>query len=186
LPSPPLRDAAHQAALWQGLADGALDIVSTDHNPRHPTGDRHPAGTASIETRLALLHTFGVKTGRLSLNRWVEVCCTRPAYLFGLARKGRLTPGYDADLALFDPTKEVTFSAKTLHSAIDFCTYEGLTVTGYPVMTISRGEVIVEGGAFTGRPGRGRFVEREISHLRVRPAEKSSSLAGPRKRWSQI
>jgi len=109
--SPPLRDTSHQAALWQGLTDGTLDIVSTDHNPRHQQTNppAHPAGTASIETRLALLYTFGVKTGRLSLNRWVELCCTRPAHLFGLTCKGHLAPHYDADIVLFDPTKEVTF-----------------------------------------------------------------------------
>lgn len=160
--SPPLRDTSHQAALWQGLTDGTLDIVSTDHNPRHQQTNppAHPAGTAGIETRLALLYTFGVKTGRLSLNRWVELCCTRPAHLFGLTSKGHLAPPYDADLVLFDPTKEVTFSPQTLHSAIDFSTYEGITVTGFPVMTISRGEVIVENGQYIGRPGRGRFVKR--------------------------
>jgi len=158
--SPPIRDAAHQAALWEGLADGALDVVSTDHNPRHPQGSQHPAGTSSIETRLALVHHLGVRTGRLSLNRWVEVCCTRPAEIFGLSRKGRLAPGYDADIVLFDPTKEITFSPHTLHSPIDFCTYDGLTLTGFPVMTISRGEVIVENGQFVGQPGRGRFIER--------------------------
>ena len=164
--SPPLRDPAHQAALWAGLADGALDIVSTDHNPRHvqPASDGqpayHPAGTSSIETRLALLHTFGVRAGRLSLSRWVDTCCTRPAQVFGLARKGRLTPGADADLVLFDPNRPVTLSTRTLHSSIDFCTYDGLALMGFPVTTISRGEVIVADGRFVGRPGRGRFIER--------------------------
>lgn len=160
--SPPLRDAAHQAALWQALADGALDIASTDHNPRHRQDNppHHPPGTSSIETRLALLHTFGVKSGRLTMNRWVDACCTRPAQVFGLCRKGRLAPNYDADIVLFDPAKQVTLSPQTLHSAIDFCTYDGMAVAGFPVVTISRGEVIVEDGKFVGRPGRGLFVER--------------------------
>jgi dihydropyrimidinase len=160
--TPPLRDAQHQAALWQGLADGALDIVSTDHNPRPRQGDppQFLPGSSSIETRLALVHHYGVRTGRLSLNRWVEVCCTRPAHVFGLSRKGRLAPGCDADIVVFDPAKQVTFSRATLHSPIDFSTYEGISVTGFPVVTISRGEVIVEDELFVGKPGRGRFVER--------------------------
>lgn len=158
--SPPIRDEAQQAALWRGLADGTLDIVSTDHNPRRPQGGRHPAGTASIETRLALVHHFGVRAGRLTLNQWVQVCCTRPAEIFGLARKGQLAPGYDADIVLFDPKREVTLSPASLHSSIDFGTYDGMTVTGFPVMVISRGDVIVDNGSFVGQPGRGRFVER--------------------------
>ena len=80
--------------------------------------------------------------------------------MFGLARKGRLRPGCDADVVLFDPHKEVVLSADTLHSALPFASYEGVTVRGFPVTTISRGEVIVEGGSFIGAPGRGRFVER--------------------------
>ncbi|MGH2521444.1 MAG: dihydropyrimidinase [Anaerolineales bacterium] len=160
--SPPLRDATHQAALWDGLAGGALDIASTDHNPRQRQMKPlyHPPGTASIEARLALMHTFGVRKGRISLNRWVDACCTRPAQIFGLARKGQLTPNYDADIVLFDPTKQITFSPQTLHSPIDFSTYDGIAVTGFPVVTISRGEVIVENGKFVGRPGRGQFIER--------------------------
>lgn len=164
--SPPLRDGVHQAALWQGLAEGSLDIVSTDHNPRHPQQPAggappfHPPGAAGIETRLALMHTFGVRAGRISLTRWVDACCTRPAQIFGLSRKGQLRPNCDADLVVFDPNQEVVFTPNRLHSSIDFSTYDGLRVTGFPAMTISRGEIIVEGGQFTGRPGRGRFVER--------------------------
>jgi dihydropyrimidinase len=160
LVSPPIREAHHQAALWQALADGTLDIVSADHGPRPRQPGEPGRGVSSIEARLALVHHFGVRTGRLSVNRWVEVCCTNPANIFGLPRKGQLLPGYDADLVLFDPAKTMTFTPETLHSAIDYCSYDGLTVTGYPVVTISRGEVIVEEGRFVGQPGRGRFIER--------------------------
>jgi dihydropyrimidinase len=158
--SPPIREAPHQAALWRALADGTLDIVSADHGPQPRQPGQPGRGVSSIEVRLALVHHFGVQTGRLSLNRWVEVCCTNPATIFGLPRKGHLRPGHDADLVLFDPNKTVTFTPETLHSAIDYCSYDGLTVTGYPVMTLSRGEVIVEDGRFVGQPGRGRFIER--------------------------
>jgi dihydropyrimidinase len=160
LVSPPIREAHHQAALWQALADGTLDIVSSDHGARSREPGQPGRGVSSIEARLALVHHFGVRTGRLSVNRWVEVCCTNPARIFGLPRKGQLVPGHDADLVLFDPNKAVTLTPETLHSAIDYCSYDGLTVTGYPVVTVSRGEVIVEEGRFVGQPGRGRFIER--------------------------
>jgi dihydropyrimidinase len=157
---PPIRDAAERDALWRALARGDVDIVSSDHCPRLPLEDFHPAGVSGIEARLPLVHHFGVGAGLIGLPRWVEVCCTRPAEVFGLARKGRLSPGYDADLVLFDPGKEVALSAEALHSALPFSSYEGVTVRGWPVTTIGRGEVIVENGAFVGAPGRGRFVER--------------------------
>ena len=157
---PPLRDAAQRDALWAAFAAGTIDIVESDHCPRLPKQDSHPAGVSGIETRLALVHTFGVNTGRIDLPRWVEACCTRPAELFGLDRKGRLTPGCDADIVVFDPQREVTLSADTLHSELPFASYDGITVRGYPVTTISRGEVIVAGGELLGGAGRGRFVER--------------------------
>jgi dihydropyrimidinase len=157
---PPLRDAAQRDALWAALVSGTIDVVESDHCPRVPHESSHPAGVSGIEARLALVHTFGVGTGRIDLPRWVDVCCTRPAELFGLSRKGRLRPGCDADIVIFDPEREVTLSVDTLHSALPFSSYEGIAVQGYPVTTISRGEVIVAGGQFVGSPGRGRFLER--------------------------
>jgi dihydropyrimidinase len=157
---PPLRDAAQREALWQALVAGTVDIVSSDHCPRVPQGDTNPAGASGVEARLALVHTLGVGTGRIGLSRWVHACCTRPAEIFGLERKGRLHPGCDADIVVFDPEREVTLSAETLHSALPFSSYEGTVVRGFPVTTISRGEVIVADGAFVGEVGRGRFVER--------------------------
>jgi dihydropyrimidinase len=157
---PPLRDGTHREALWQAVVAGTIDIVSSDHCPRLPRGDTNPAGISGVETRLALVHAFGVGTGRIDLPRWVDACCTRPAEVFGLERKGRLRPGCDADIVLFDPEREMTLSVETLHSALPFCSYEGTVVRGFPVTTISRGEVIVAGGDFVGAAGRGRFVER--------------------------
>jgi dihydropyrimidinase len=157
---PPIRDAEEREALWAGLVARTIDIVSSDHCPRLPAGDSHPAGVSGIEARLALVHTFGVGTGLIDLSRWVEVCCTRPAEVFGLDRKGRLSPGCDADIVLFDPEKEVPLTPQTLHSPLPFASYEGVTVRGFPVTTISRGETIVEDGAFVGAAGRGRFVAR--------------------------
>lgn len=157
---PPLRDAAQREALWQSLVARTIDIVSSDHCPRLPRGDMNPAGISGVEARLALVHTFGVETGLIDLSRWVHACCTRPAEIFGLERKGRLRPGCDADIVLFDPEREVTLSVETLHSALPFSSYEGTVVRGFPVTTISRGEVIVANGSFVGAAGRGRFVER--------------------------
>jgi dihydropyrimidinase len=90
----------------------------------------------------------------------VEACCTLPADLHGLTQKGHLLPGYDADIVLFDPHKQLTYSAETLHSNLSYTPYQDVTVTGAPVTTISRGEVIVKNGQFIGARGRGRFVKR--------------------------
>jgi dihydropyrimidinase len=162
---PPLREEQHRRSLWEGLASGTLDIVSTDHGPRRLVRAQDgsvsaPPGTSGIEVRLPLTYSYGVRAGNLSLHRWVELCCTRPAEVFGLTRKGRILPGYDADLVVFDPDRRVTLSVANLHSNIDHSTYEGVQVEGYPVVTISRGEVLVAGGELLVEPGHGRFVER--------------------------
>jgi dihydropyrimidinase len=169
--SPPLRDAPHRAALWAGLASGALDIISTDHGPRKLIRNADgsvttPPGTSGVEVRLALTYGVGVRGGVFPLHRWVELCCSAPAELFGLTRKGRILPGYDADLVIFDPERKVTLSAETLHSNVDHSTYEGVEVQGYPITTISRGEVIVEDGELRAGPGRGRLVERRFEPAR--------------------
>jgi dihydropyrimidinase len=165
--SPPLRPVEHRDALWAGLADGTIDIISTDHGPRRRVrgedGALHtPPGTAGIEVRLALVHTHGVREGRLTLHQWVDRCCTRPAELFGLERKGRLAPGYDADIVIFDPERQVALGHDTLHSNIDYSTYDGFTTRGFPTTTISRGRVLVRDGELLTRAteGHGRFLER--------------------------
>jgi dihydropyrimidinase len=163
---PPLRDGEHRDVLWDALARGAIDIVSTDHGPRRSVRSAAgevtiPPGTSGLEVRLALVHELGVRTGRLSLARWVDACCTRPAEIFGLACKGRLEPGYDADIVLFDPTRDVTLRAADLHSDVDHSTYESWEVTGAPVVTIVRGEVVVADGELQVEPGHGRFAKRE-------------------------
>lgn len=164
--SPPLRDEGHRAALWAGLAGGTLDVVSTDHGPRRLVHDPAtgrmvpPRGTSGIEVRLALVHELGVRPGRLTPERWIEVCCARPAEVFGLPTKGRLEPGYDADIVIFDPERELTISHTLLHSNVDHSTYEGTTVRGWPVATVVRGEVVVEEGRLCVEPGYGRLAER--------------------------
>jgi dihydropyrimidinase len=175
--SPPLRPRLHRDALWAGLADGTIDIVSTDHGPRRRVrgedGALHtPPGTSGIEVRLALVHTHGVRAGRLSAHQWVDRCCTRPAELFGLERKGRLAPGYDADIVIFDPEREVVLGPETLHSNIDYSTYEGFTAHGFPTTTISRGRLLVHDGELLTAPeaGHGRFVERGPGRAAPLPA----------------
>ncbi len=168
--SPPLRPEPHQNRLWEALAQNKLQAVSTDHCPftsaDKATGlgnfSRIPGGVPSIEARFPLIYAYGVRTGRFSANRWVDICCTTPAKLFGLARKGTIAVGYDADLVIFDPEVRRTLSTETLHENVDWTLYDGLEVTGWPAVIISRGAVIVEKGEFYGQPGQGRFVVRQL------------------------
>jgi len=168
--SPPFRTPADQEALWQGLRDGALSVVSTDHCPFHfarekqlGRGDftRIPNGVPAIEDRLLMLHHAGVNGGRLSLERFVDVTATTPARLFGLSpRKGLLAVGADADIVLWDPQASRTISARTHHMRVDYNLFEGTTVRGAPAGVWVRGAQVVDGERFTGRPGFGRYLRR--------------------------
>jgi dihydropyrimidinase len=178
--SPPLRAAADRDALWRGLADRTLDTVGTDHcpfgllEPPHKQRGRDdfsriPNGAPGIETRLMLLWDEGVRTGRLTPERFVEVTAVMPAKVFGLwPKKGRIAAGADADIVLWDPARHVTLSAATHHMRVDHSLYEGRTVIGAPVMVIARGEVLIDADAFVGQRGRGRFVARAASGAAVR------------------
>jgi dihydropyrimidinase len=169
--SPPLRSDADRERLWQGLTVDDLQTVGTDHCPFFFRGQKDlglknyeeiPGGLPGIESRLALVHQFGVRAGRLSLNRWVQVCCTNPALIFGLyPRKGSLEPGADADIVLFDPEKKVIIKKSILHEQVDYTPYEGFELTGYPVTTILRGRMIMDNGNFTAAPGTGRYLDRQ-------------------------
>jgi dihydropyrimidinase len=174
--SPPLRARPGQAALWRGLAAGSLETVATDHCPfcladkRRGADDfsRIPNGAPGIEHRLTLLWDGGVRTGKLSPSRFVEVTATAPARIFGLyPRKGALAVGSDADLVIWDPERRKTISAATHRMRVDYDPYEGREVVGSPETVLARGEVIVEQGRFVGRPGAGRFLHRAP---RPRPA----------------
>jgi len=165
--APPLRTEADNAALWQALARGDLDVLATDHCPfraedkaGHADFTTIPGGVPSIESRLSLAYHFGRKAG-LALERWVEVCCARPAQIFGLSRKGYIALGFDADIVIFDPNRIVTIAAgRTLHERVDWSPYEGMRLQGWPRYVFSRGRVIVQNGSFVGSPGHGRFVKR--------------------------
>ncbi|MEZ4636438.1 MAG: dihydropyrimidinase [Caldilineaceae bacterium] len=165
--APPLRSHEDQDALWLALADDDLQVVSTDHCPwtrAEKMGAANfadvPGGVPSIEARLALVHHFGVNQEQLDLSRWVDVCCTKPAQLMGLDRKGALLPGFDADIVIFDPDRAKTLNVDTLHEAADWTPYAGVTVQGWPRTVLARGRVIVEDEVFVGELGQGHFVER--------------------------
>jgi dihydropyrimidinase len=178
--TPPLREQDCQDALWRGLRFDDLQIVSTDHCPfcfnENPYGihrskqlgrdnfEKIPNGAPGVEFRLPLLFDGGVGTGRLSINRFVQLTSTAPAKMFGLfPRKGAIAVGSDADLVLFDPQKTHTLSASTHHSNVDYSLYEGRQVTGKVEKVFLRGELVVDGDRWLGRAGAGQFQRRSAS-----------------------
>ena len=168
--SPPLREKWHQDVLWKGLAKNDLQVISTDHCPFCMSEQKElgkddfskiPNGAPGIETRLTLVHNGGVRQKRISLNRFVELCSTTPAKMFGLfPRKGTIAVGSDADIVVFDPKKKQTLSVKTLHMKVDYNPYEGTVVEGAPTFVVAQGQVIIEGDTFVGKKGAGRFIKR--------------------------
>ena len=173
--SPPLRQPEDNEALWKALANGSLSIVVTDHCPFNFKSDKQrgrdnfaliPNGAPGIEHRLALLYTYGVATGRLSLNRFVEIFSTQPAKHFGLhPRKGAIAIGSDADLVVFDPTIRGRISASRHHQRVDYTPFEGFETIGAPTHILVNGEVVAEGGKFIGTPGTGRFLPRKPTSI---------------------
>jgi dihydropyrimidinase len=176
--SPPLRPADHQSDLWRGLVKDDLQVVSTDHCPfdfhdqkQLGQGDfrKVPNGLPGVEDRMDLMHDGGVVAGRISRERWVEVCSAAPARMFGLAgRKGIVAPGADADLVVYDPSRRHVISATTHHMDVDYSCYEGREVQGASDVVLSRGKVIVEGGRYVGAKGDGRFLKRSIARDQLR------------------
>jgi dihydropyrimidinase len=167
---PPLRAVADNASLWQALSS-SIDVVATDHCPflfetkkALGKGDfaKCPSGAGGIEERIPLMFS-AVANGKISLRRFTDLCCANPARLFGLyPQKGVIAPGSDADIVIIDPEIKKTLSHKILHSNSDYSAYEGISVQGWPICTISRGEAIVRDGKFCGGAGRGKFLVRKI------------------------
>ncbi|MGA8115532.1 MAG: dihydropyrimidinase [Actinocatenispora sp.] len=170
--SPPLRPKEHQVSLWRGLRTNDLSVVSTDHCPfcfadqkQLGNGDfsKIPNGMPGVEHRMDLIFQ-GVAAGELSLHRWVEVCSTTPARMFGLyPRKGIIAPGADADIVVYDPQARQVISAETHHMNVDYSAYEGMELTGAVSTVLSRGRVILEDGSFTGSTGHGQFLSRGLN-----------------------
>ncbi len=170
--SPPPRDIANQRAVWQALANGAFHVFSSDHAPFRyddPHGKRLggkevsfpyiPNGIPGLETRLPLLFSEGVGKERLTVHEFVALTSTNPARMYGLyPRKGTIAVGSDADLVVWDESREVTITNDLLHHAIDYTPYEGMRVRGWPAVTLSRGEVVWQEGEYVGREGRGEFL----------------------------
>jgi dihydropyrimidinase len=171
--SPPLRPADHQPELWTGLVKDDLQVVSTDHCPFDFHGQKEmgrgdfrkvPNGLPGVEDRLDLMHDGGVVGGHLTKERWVEVCSAAPARMFGLAgRKGMVAAGADADIVVYDPNRKHTISASTHHMNVDYSCYEGREVQGASEVVLSRGNVVIEGGRYTGTKGDGRFLKRSTA-----------------------
>ncbi|MEO0382313.1 MAG: dihydropyrimidinase [Pseudomonadota bacterium] len=168
--SPPFRDKEHQDSLWAGLASGSLQVVATDHcaftteQKRNGVGDFTliPNGTGGLEDRMPMLWTHGVATGRLTMNEFVAVTSTNIAKILNVyPKKGAILVGADADIVVWDPTKEKTITAGTQQSAIDYNVFEGKHVKGLPRYTLTRGMVAVDDGEVKTQEGHGKFVERE-------------------------
>ncbi len=170
---PPIRSAADQAALWQGVEDGTIDCIGTDHVSAFLSEKKAlsegkafnevPGGMGQIENRLTFMYSEGVAKGRISVNRLVELVSSNPAKVFGLyPQKGTISVGSDADIVLFDPKPVRKVTSRDLHMGLDYTVYEGWTFVGWPAMTIARGKVIIEDGRYVGSLGNGEFLKRRI------------------------
>jgi dihydropyrimidinase len=168
--SPPLREPDDVQALWAGLADGSVHTLGSDHAPwslRDKTDDSLDVttarqGVADLETMMPMLFSAGVRSGRISLSRFVALTSTNAARLFGLyPRKGTIAVGSDADLVVLDPQLRRTIDGRSMQSNADYSAYDGREVHGWPRFTVSRGEVVLEDGQVTAEAGRGQWLHRE-------------------------
>lgn len=168
--SPPIRGKKDQEALWAGLRDGYIQTIATDHCPFNFKGQKDmgkhdfskiPNGAPGIENRMNLMHTYGVLENRISLNRFVQIMSANPAKIFGMyPRKGTIAPGADADIVLFDPSREGVISAKTSKQRCDYSAFEGFKTRGEAVAVLTGGEWAMRDGKITARKGAGKFIKR--------------------------
>ena len=174
--SPPLRKPKDQAALWAGINQGLVQVVGTDHCPfswdqklmGKDDFSKIPNGHPAIEHRMELLFSEGVRKGRISLHKFVEVTSTNPAKIFGMfPTKGTLAVGTDADIVIFDPEKEHTISVDSHHMNVDYSSYEGWKVTGKTETVLLRGKVVIDNGEAVVEPGYGQFIRRGKSRLEI-------------------
>jgi len=183
--SPPMRTSADNARLWDGLKDGTIQTIGTDHCPFYFDGAKPivyegkeiaipgkelgkedftkiPNGLPGVQDRLPVLWTYGVRAGRITANQFVALTSTNPAKIFGLyPRKGTLLPGSDADLVIWDPERKVKYGVALSHQRTDYNLYEDWELVGYPEKVFLRGKMIVDGGQWHGKAGGGAFLKRE-------------------------
>jgi dihydropyrimidinase len=167
--TPPLRPEGNSEALWNGLRDGSINMMASDHNAfgagvkqARPHFLDVPPGLAGTEHLLPYMYSEGVAKGRISAERMVELLSAGPARIYGVPNKGAVQVGYDADLVVLDPQEEYVMHGSDQFLPVGFTVYEGMKFTGRPTLTISRGTVVVDHGQFVGRAGSGRFVARQI------------------------
>jgi dihydropyrimidinase len=173
--SPPLRAKYHQDALWNAIASRTVSTIATDHAPFDFRGQKEmgrgdftkiPNGIPSIEDRVNLVYTYGVKRGRIDLHTFVDACSTQAAKLLGqFPRKGTIALGSDADLVVFDPNYRGVISQATQQMNVDYSAFEGWTLEGRPSAVTVRGRVQVRDGAFVGQLGQGQFLQRKPTHF---------------------
>lgn len=169
--SPPLRKESDLDALWEGINNGDIQVIATDHCPFNFSKEKQlgkndftkcPNGAPGVEERVRIIFSEGVKKGKISMNKFVEVMCSNPAKIYGCyPQKGVLLPGSDADIVILDANKESVITHRELHSAVDYTLYEGKKVIGGIEYVIQRGEVIVKNNTFVGKKGNGKFIKRK-------------------------
>jgi dihydropyrimidinase len=170
--SPPIRPEGHQDYLWAGLADGSLQVVATDHCPfdfatQKQMGRENfakiPNGAPGIGDRMGVMYSFGVKTGRIDVHKWIDTCCTFPARFFDMfPRKGTIAVGSDADIVIFDPTTEYTMGVENSEHNCDYNAYEGMQGFGSFDVVLSRGRVLWDHGEWKGQAGMGAYLKRRV------------------------
>lgn len=172
--TPPLRAKEHQEVLWDGIRGGAISVMGSDHCA-FPFKDKSrlyeeydkkfnkiPHGAPGIETRLPVIFSEGVMKGRISLTKFVEIMSSNPARIAGLyPRKGTLAIGSDADITIIDPEKEKVVSVSNLHGKTDYTPFEGFSVKGWPVLTMCRGNILIENDEVVAKPGSGQCLKRD-------------------------
>jgi len=167
---PQLRKKTDMHRLWKGIQDNTIEVIGTDtctfdtKQKAMWKGDfrKIPYGMPGVETMMPLMFSYGVKKGKISVNRFVQLCSTNPAKLFGLyPQKGTIAIGSDADIAIFDPNKESKIDWKKMQTNCDWSPFQGYKLKGSPVLTLSRGKIIAKKGKFVGEVGHGRFVKRK-------------------------
>jgi dihydropyrimidinase len=187
--SPPMRSPADNVRLWQGLAEGSIQTVGTDHCPFFFDGTKPisyegqeiaipgkelgkddftkiPNGLPGVQDRLPILWTYGVRAGKISANQFVALTSTNPAKIFGLyPRKGTLLPGSDADIIIWDAEKRVKYGVAHSHQRTDYNLYEGWELVGYPEKVFLRGQLIVDGEKWLGQAGGGQFLKRGMGEV---------------------